>query len=296
MDREEATFTVDGERCAAWVFRPQGGEDRPPCVVMGTGLACVREQGMDRFGERFAAAGMTAVAFDHRHWGSSEGEPRSLLDIGAQHEDWRAALAFARRLEGVDSGRLAVWGFSLGGGHAQFMAATEPGISAATVIAPTQNGIRSLLHVGGAKHVARLSVAGIRDAMRGLRGADPYVIPVAGPPGSLAVLNSYDALPGYEAVNPAGSSWRNESAARSALRAPYRPGRMAKRIRCPILFCIARDDGVNPPQLGIRAAGRAPRGELRTYPGGHFDALLGQTFEEVAADQTAFLSQHLGLR
>jgi pimeloyl-ACP methyl ester carboxylesterase len=293
MDREEASFSSDGQRCAAWVFRPDGGGPPSPCVVMGSGLSCLRDQGMDRFAERFAAAGISAVAFDYRHWGASEGEPRSLLDVRAQQRDWRAALAFARALGGVDGRRIAVWGFSLGGGHAQVMAATEPGIAAAVLLAPLQNGVRTLLHAGGAGHLLRVSIAGVRDTVRGLRGAPPYLIPVAGPPGSLAVLSSYDALPGYEAVTPVGSSWRNETLARTALRAPYRPGRVVRRIRCPTMFCINTEDGVNPPQLGIRAARRSPSGTLSTYPGGHFDGFLGQNFEAMAADQTAFLSQHL---
>src|SRR5205823_8009911 len=143
----------------------------------------------------------------------------------------------------------------------------------------------------GIGHFARLCAAGLRDVLRSTRGAAPYVIPATGPPRSMAVLNSADALPGYEAVTPPGFDWRNESLARSALRAPYRPGRAARRIGCPALFCINTEDGINPPELGIRAARRAPRGELRTYPGGHFDGFLGTTFDAMAADQTEFLSQ-----
>src|SRR3954452_24446605 len=114
MVREDATFTSGGERCAAWVFRPEAAGP-VPCVVLGNGFGCIREQGLDRFGERFAAAGLAAVAFDYPYWGASEGEPRNLLDVPSQQQDWRSAIAFARSLDGVDAARIGVWVFSLGG-------------------------------------------------------------------------------------------------------------------------------------------------------------------------------------
>jgi uncharacterized protein len=96
-------------------------------------------------------------------------------------------------------------------------------------------------------------------------------------------------------VTPPGSTWRNELCARAALAPPYRLARKTRRIRCPILYCIAEDDLINPPALGIRAAEGAPRGELRLYPGGHFAPLLGDTFERVVTDQLEFLDRQLAV-
>jgi hypothetical protein len=57
------------------------------------------DRGLWAYPERFAAARIAALAFDYRHFGDSDGEPRQLLDIGRQLEDWRAALVFVRSLE-----------------------------------------------------------------------------------------------------------------------------------------------------------------------------------------------------
>ncbi|HET8640176.1 MAG TPA: alpha/beta hydrolase [Solirubrobacterales bacterium] len=293
MGREEVRFASGGDECAAWLFRPQKADGPVPCVVMGSGLSCVRDQGLDAFGERFAAAGFASLAFDYRYFGDSGGEPRSLVTGARQRADFRAALAFARSLDGIDASRLVLWGFSLGGGNVQAVAIGEPGIAAAICVAPVVDGVRSLLHVGGPSHLARLSLAGARDCLRALRRAEPFRIPAAGPPGSLAALNSPGALPGYEAATPPGLDWRNELCARVALAPPYRLARKVGLIRCPILYCIVEQDDVNPPELGKRAARRAPRGELRLYPGNHFDPFLGETFERVAADQIEFLGRHL---
>jgi hypothetical protein len=43
------------------------------------------------FAQRFAAAGYYALVFDYRHFGDSDGEPRRLLDIKRQLQDWRRA-------------------------------------------------------------------------------------------------------------------------------------------------------------------------------------------------------------
>ena len=292
MEREEVCFRSGGEECAAWLFRPSAAGPSS-CVVMASGLSCVREQRLDAFAERFAAAGHVVLAFDYRYFGGSEGSPRSLMSAPRQREDWRAALAFVRSLPDVDSARIALWGFSLGGGNVQALALKERGIAAAICVAPLVDGTRTLLHMGGGRYIARLLRAGIRDAARALRRRGQYRVAAAGPPGSLAVLAVPTALAEFEAVTPAGSSWRNEVCARAVLAPPYRLARKTSRISCPILYCIAEDDLINPPRLGVEAAGRAPRGELRLYPGGHFAPLLGRTFERVVADQIEFLDRSL---
>lgn len=291
MGREEVSFTSGGERCAASLFRPERAEGSVPCVVLGTGFSCVRDQGLDVFGERFARAGFAALALDYRHFGDSGGEPRSLVHSTRQREDLRAALAFSRSLDWVDSNRIAIWGYSLGGGHAQHLAATEPGIAAAICVAPVVNETRSILHIGGLSHLTRLMLAGARDRLRVLRRAEPYRIPAVGPPGALAAISSAEAVAGMAAITPPGSTWRNEFCARAALGSSYSLERKVRKIACPALYCITEEDDVNPPKLGKRAAGRVPDGELCLYPGGHFEVRQGETFERMVADQIDFLNR-----
>ena len=70
--------------------------------------------------------------------------------------------------------------------------------------------------------------------------------------------------------------------------------KLAGDLHCPWLACVGEDDQVATPPAAIEAARRAPRGELRLYPGlGHFDIYDGPGFESVVADEVAFLDQHL---
>ena len=57
---------------------------------------------------------------------------------------------------------------------------------------------------------------------------------------------------------------------------------------------MAEDDNVALPEPAIAAAERAPRDELRTYPGVcHFDIYDGPEHEAVVADEVEFLHGHL---
>lgn len=292
VERLDVGFASGQDSCAAWLYLPDG--DGPfPAVVLAHGWSGVREQRLDAYAERFAAAGLAALVFDYRHFGASSGEPRQLLDIKRQLADWAAAVAFARSRPEIDAGRVGLWGTSFSGGHVIETAARDPQIGAVVAQVPFADGLRNLPRLG-VGHALRLTAAGIRDQLGAVLGRPPHMLASVGPPGSLAVMTTPDAEPGFLALNPPGSTWRNEAAARIALRVGnYRPGRHAGRIAAPILFAVAEDDAITPPPFVQAAADRAPHAEVRTYPGGHFDIYVGATFERAVADQVEFLGRHL---
>src|SRR4051812_46554081 len=287
VNREDVSFEVDGTRIAAWLYRPDGATS---CVVMAHGWTGVRQQRLDAFAERFAAEGLAALVFDYRHFGASEGEPRQLLDIRRQHADWRAAVAYARE-RGFD--RIALWGSSFSGGHVIEIAAGDPRIAAVVSQVPFVDGRGNLPRLGVA-NVLRMTRAGLRDQLGALFGRPPHMLASVGPPGSVAVMTTPDAEGGFRALNPPELEWRNEAAARIALRVgTYRPTAKVARVRCPMFFAIADADAITPPDLTEKAAAKAPRAEVRHYPGGHFDVYVGELFERVAGDEAEFLAHHL---
>lgn len=108
---------------------------------MAHGVTLTRRDGIPAFARRFATAGYSVVAFDYRYWGDSDGHPRGWLSLSRQQSDWRAAVAFARQLDGIDPGRVALWGFSMGGGMAQTTAAADPRITAVIAVCPLTDGL-----------------------------------------------------------------------------------------------------------------------------------------------------------
>ena len=95
--RREVAFLSDGVTCRAWAYVPDAAVPRPlPCIVMAHGLSGTRNASLEPYAERFAAAGFYVVLFDYRYLGDSDGEPRQLISIPRQLEDWKSAIAFAR--------------------------------------------------------------------------------------------------------------------------------------------------------------------------------------------------------
>ena len=292
--RTDVEFSSHNTRCAAWHYRPRNTGHTVPCVVMAHGFSGVREQRLDAYAERYCDAGMAVLLFDYRHFGGSDGAPRQLLSIGRQLQDWKAAIAFARTLPDVDPERIALFGSSLSGGHVLSLAAHDPAIAAVIAQVPTCDGLRNLPPLGVA-HLTRLMLAGVYDVVRSLLGLSPFYIAAAGAPGSLAAMATHEALPWFNAVTPAKTTWVNKVAARIALAyGTYRPIKGVHRILCPTLYCIGEhDQRLAPAKLAHAAATRTPASEVKVYPCDHFGLYSGPLWERAVADQTAFLVRHL---
>lgn len=60
-------------------------------------------------------------------------------------------------------------------------------------------------------------------------------------------------------------------------------------LGCPLLVCVATEDRETPLETARELADRAPRGELRAYPGTHFTFYTDPAFRDrVVADQIEF--------
>ncbi len=251
---------------------------------MAHGLSGTRRDRLGAFAERFAAAGLFALVFDHRGFGESGGEP-DLFDPARQLRDWQAAIDFARQLPGVDGERVVTFGSSMGGGNALAAAAADKRVAAAISQVPFLD-ILLQAHRSSPPVSARMLLA----ALRGQH------LPAVGDPDEPAFINAPGGAAGWRDVVASGedSRWRNRVSSRWLLGRPYRPARFAAGLHCPWLVCVGEADRVAKPGPAIAAARRAPLGELRTYPGvDHFDVYDGPEHEALVSDQLDFLRRHV---
>jgi alpha-beta hydrolase superfamily lysophospholipase len=284
MDRKDLVFPSNADPCAAWLYPAADTEAQVPVVVMAHGLSGTRRDRLGVFAERFAAAGFAALVFDHRGFGDSGGEA-DLFDPARQLEDWRAAISFARSLPGIDASKVATFGSSMGGGNALAAAAEDSAVAAAISQVPFLDIVRQA-------HRSSPLIAGgmLAAAARG------KYLPAVGQPNEPALINAPGGEEGWRRVVSIGedSRWRNRVSSRWLLGAPFRPVKHAAKLHCPWLVCVGEADRVAKPGPAIAAARRAPKGELRTYPGvDHFDIYDGPAHEAVVADEIAFLRRHL---
>jgi dienelactone hydrolase len=294
-ERLEVHFPSGDAKCQAWLYLPEGPQPHP-VIVMAHGLGGIRQMRLDAYAERFAAAGYACLVFDYRHFGASGGEPRQLLDIKLQLADWAAAIAYARSRADLDPARVVLWGTSFGGGHVIVAAARDGNVAATISQCPFTDGLASVLAMDPRTSV-KVTARAVRDLIAAGLGRPPVMVPTAGPPGSAALMTAPDAVPGYLGLvddEARAAGFDNQVAARVVLNiVRHRPGRKAKKVRCPILFAVCETDSVAPAKATLRHARTAPRGEIRLYPEGHFDIYVGEPFERVVADQLAFLAQHV---
>jgi uncharacterized protein len=274
------------------VFAGGGGR---PCVVMAHGIGGTRDSGLLPFAESFAEAGLDCLLFDYRCFGESTGEPRQLGWPPDHREDYRAAVDFARTLNGVDPDRIVLWGTSWSGGHAVYVAADDARIAGVIAQTPDLDGVRTLREITryadwGA--LGRLTWEGVKDLAGAARGRPPNMVPLVAPTGELAAMASAGAEEGYHAI--AGPTWRNEISARAAIAENLnRAITRMDRLPCPILIQIADRDTIAPPVQARAAAWRAKgRVEVREYPCAHFEIYLGWR-ERAIADQLHFLRRRL---
>ena len=288
--RVEVRIPSHGEQLAAYLYRP-AAPGRVPCIVMAHGFSGTRDEALPGYAEAFCDAGYAVVVFDYRYFGASSGQPRQLLDIGRQQDDYRAVIAWARHADGIDPDRIVLWGSSFSGGHVIEVAATDPRIAAVIAQAPYTDSVPVIRRMPP-RNLVRAVAAAVRDQAGAALGRKPTLIPAAGPPGTFAAMTEPEALSGFAAMVPPESLWRNEIAARVMFRMPlFRPVKIADRLTMPVLFCVCDADVTTPPESTLKAAGRAPRGELRRYPYGHF-AIYDDP--QVKADQVTFLRRVLG--
>lgn len=291
-------FASGETTCAADLYLPTGAVPAGghPVVVLGHGLGATRDMGLQRYAERFAAAGYAALAFDYRHFGGSGGEPRQLLSIARQHEDWRAALAYVGAEPALDRRRAAIWGSSFAGGHVLHLAAHGADVAAVIAQCPFTDGIASSFTLGVGSTL-KVGAAAAADLASTFLRRGPVLVPAAGPRGSAALMTAPDALPGYEALEAlAGPDHQTGIAARIGLQiGTYRPGRHLDRITAPTLLLVCDPDTVAPTATTLRHLDHArnPAITVERHPVGHFDIYLGEPFEAAVAQMVAFLDRTL---
>jgi 2,6-dihydroxypseudooxynicotine hydrolase len=127
---ERVTIEFRGFPMPAILRKPKG-VSRPPVVVMASGLDSTKEE-LRSTEQLFLDRGMATLAVD----GPGQGESEYALPIEpAWEEVGSVILDWIEGRDDLDSGRVGVWGVSLGGYYAPRMASGEPRIRACAALA-----------------------------------------------------------------------------------------------------------------------------------------------------------------
>ena len=294
--KKNVSFKVNETSLSAWLYLPEKMSAPAPCIIMGNGFGGTKDMFLESYAIRYHEAGFAVLIFDYRHFGESGGEPRQLIWIPYQLEDWSAAIAYARGLQEIDPAKIALWGTSLSGGHVIVTAAKDHQIACVVAQCPGLDGYASgemYLKRVGIKYLLRMVMHGQRDYFRSWFGLSPHKIPIVGKPGSIACMTTQDAYDFFSKYAPA--NFINEVCARINIRGDkYRPVKQAQFVRCPVLLQICEDDRIVPISAAEEAEKRLGKyAEAIYYPIGHFDIYIGDNFEKAVSDQLEFFKRHL---
>ena len=179
--RRDIEFTSGGDTVRGWLYTPDEGDGPFPVVVMAGGWCYVKELVQPHYARAFADAGLAALLFDYRNFGSSDGDAPPAHRPVWQIEDYKNAISFAETLDEVDADRIGVWGLSYSGGHVLIVGATDPRVKCIVSQIPVVDGYRNMRRVHGTIGFRALRAAAARrSAPRFATGEDGF-LPHAAP-------------------------------------------------------------------------------------------------------------------
>src|SRR5215468_11887581 len=124
MKEQKVEFQSAGERIIGRLHLPSSP---PRGVVVTTGpLTSVKEQAPGAYARALAARGFAALAFDHRTFGESSGQPRQFENPLAKIEDIRSAVTFLKHDARTQGLPMFAVGICAGGGYMAAAVAQEP--------------------------------------------------------------------------------------------------------------------------------------------------------------------------
>ncbi|MGR9090617.1 MAG: alpha/beta hydrolase [Gammaproteobacteria bacterium] len=287
MESRDIEFSSDGLELRGWLATPPGtAGTRHPLVIATHGLSGIIDLDLQRYAAAFTAAGFACLAYDHRNWGRSDGQPRGESDPWRQVADLREAISFARTLPEIDPDRIGLWGTSYAGGHVLTVTALDRRVRATVSQVPLISGSRTFeAWVPAAKRekfLVRLDTD--RDAR--YRGESATTIPAALPDSETDEWVRHSDVDGR---------YSNALTIRSFdLIRTYEPIDFASRVApTPLLMIVAGNDEQTPTawQHEAFALMGEPK-QLVEIDCRHYDVYMDR-LDEAAAAATAWYTQHL---
>jgi len=285
FEEKRILFPSGGDQLVGQLRVPPGSGRRPALVVIGP-LTSVKEQAAGTYAEALAARGFVTLAFDHRSFGESAGQPRQYEHPGHKVEDVRAAVAALAARPEVDPDRIGAVGVCAGAGYMARAVADEPRIRAFGAVAGfyhdpemqrqwMQGGFDAAVESGRAARI-KFEETGVAD-----------MIPAVGTEGEVAMPLA-EAFAYYGTPRGAVANYTNGFAVMSReVTLPYDAQSAAPAIRVPTLVIHSEKALAPPLARSFFARLGGPKRELWVDSEGQIDFYDRPERFEPAADQLA---------
>ncbi|KAL1801718.1 hypothetical protein ACET3X_002060 [Alternaria dauci] len=294
-ERKDVEFkTFDGLTLRGSLYvGPKGG----PAVIVNGAFMCPKEVFAASIAAWFGHHGVTALVYDARSLGTSDGLPRSDLDPQKMAEDNSDAVTFLLNEGWVDPNRIAVWGFFYSSAIALEAAAFDKRIKAVI-----SQGLMPewYLHEDDQESLVARAV---EDRVSQLRGNPPGYIPLLNEKGEHLLLFKYLVnmtpeqqahLPNWVVAAKKNAPTFNDSLTIQSFyrHAKWKPVNFFASISpTPVMILTPENDEVVPPeyQKSIFDSLQSPQKRFHIVKDrGHSD-FLGIDLDELLNPQLEFL-------
>lgn len=213
MQTQRVTFHSDGIEIVGTLRTPDAA---PSAAIIFTGpLSGVKEQVTGLYAQRLAERGFATLAFDHRNFGESGGEPRQHEDAQGKLHDLGDGVSFLAAHTGVDPERIGACGICLGGGYALRFAAFEPRIKALACVAGGYNDPRAMRDGMGADNYRSTLAHFAHIAEQQFATGEIAYLDAVAPEGQEAVMGGQEPFDYYGTQRSASPHWVNRLTALS---------------------------------------------------------------------------------
>ena len=212
MRTDRVSFTSQGLKLVGDLRIPDGGpfqaDGKLPALTLTGPLSGVKDQVVGNYAEKLAEEGFVTLAFDHRNFGDSEGEPRQHEDSAGKLADLRDAVGFLATRPEVDADRIAVVGVCLGGGYAVRAGAFDPRVRAVAGVGGAYNSPHRLKGTVGAAGYRGLLAAAIENLERERAGGEIAYVPAVSTDGP-ALMPGREPFDYYGTARSTSAVWEN---------------------------------------------------------------------------------------
>ena len=276
------TFTSSGDQLAGVLYLPA---EQPVAAVVTTGpLTSVKEQATGRYAQALAERGFAALAFDHRTFGQSEGEPRQLEDPESKARDVRAAVTALGADERTSELPVVAVGICAGAGYMARAVADDERIVAFAGIAGYYSDAAAFARSSPEEYQAAID-RGLAAEQRWRETGQADTIPAVGPDGGDVAMPLREAYDFYGTPRGAVDNYTNGFAVQSlAHTTTFDAQEAAARIRVPFLLVHSEHALAPPLARQFYAAVRTPKTELWLASRGQIDFYDEPRLIDPAAD------------
>ncbi|KAJ5952536.1 DltD domain-containing protein [Penicillium vulpinum] len=283
--------TIDGTTLRGWLY---AANERGPTIIMTPGFNCVKEMLLPEVAEKFQSLGYTALIYDPRSIGDSDGLPRNQIDPLKQIEDLADIVTYVTTLPSVDPRLISLWGMSFGGTISACATAVDRRVKALVMVCPILTFFKPEKRE---KAFAQL----IKDRQSQLRGNEAFTLPPfnnkgenpigmagSGGPGGVEAKGFMNAV-----IDRGAPNFRNRITLQSYYKlAMWQPKELLKMIDVtPVMMVTPELDAMSPPNEQIEAFEKfeQPKRFFLAKGKGHLTVLSGEGSDEILDSQIDFI-------